>query len=144
MKSFSILLITVFAFAFLQQKDSWVIHLDKKIIHRGTENPVKDKIPVVALAKTALKPASVLKIVYKQAPSSIEWKSNFVFTNNRDSTLLQFDFDKASGDFSIPVSAFLTHLKKEKKLMLFADQHPKNDALMIRSKRVLLCNIQLK
>ncbi len=127
-----------------QQKDSWTIALDKKTIHSGVELTVHQKSPLVNIASGKLKTGSVLEIHYKEAPTDITWKRSFVFCYENDTVVARADFEHSQGSFSIPASRFIAPLRKLKWLKLYSEQNPKNDDMMIRSKRVIICTLQLR
>jgi hypothetical protein len=117
--------------------------LDKKSIHKGVELTIQQKPPVVSVVSANLKPNSILEIEYKEAPTNIKWKRSFVFCDDENRVLARADFENSSGSFTIPANKFISQLRRLKNLKLYSEQNPKNEDMMIRSKRVAICTLQL-
>lgn len=141
---FLVILCFTGVFSTVQQKDSWTLLLDKKNIFQGVELNFNQKAPEILIAAPGLKPASVLEIDYKEAPTDIKWKRSFVFCDEQNNVVARKDFEQSSGVFSIPASVFYAQLKNLKKLKLYAEQNPKNTDMMIRSKKVTIGNMVLQ
>jgi hypothetical protein len=122
----------------MQNPDSWEICRGKKILLKA-----KEEDPVQTLIISSSDTSSIL-IDYKEAPSNVKWKRDFIFKTGTDSILHHFSFTYSSGKFRLPLPDFSKLISRHGPLTLFTEQHPANEDVMIRSKIQTLAIFQLK
>jgi hypothetical protein len=134
----SLLLLIIGLFAARQEKDSWEICQGKKTLVRGNEEDAPATIHI------DLKDTAALTIIFKEAPSSIQWKRNFDFRTGKDSMLYQISFTYSNGKFRLPVNQLDKMISRYGQVRLVTEQHPANDEIMARSKMIVLAVLQKK
>jgi hypothetical protein len=138
MKLIFLISVLLLVASFNQVSDSWVISRGKKTLLKGKEG---DPIKTIAISLTD---TSALLVQYKEAPSNIKWKRDFILKNSQDSLLLSIPFNYSSGKFSLPYSSISPLLQKYAFISIVTEQHPLSDDMMIRSKKLTLAIIQKK
>jgi hypothetical protein len=121
-----------------QSGDSWEISRGKKIIVKSREGDS------ILSRNISLKDTSAIVILYREVPSNITWKRNFILRSDGDSVLQKLSFEYSSGVFRLPISFIGNFLKKYGSVTLVTEQHPSSDDIMIRSKMQILAVFRKK
>ena len=122
----------------MQNPDSWEICRGKKILLKA-----KEEDPVQTLIISVSDTSSIL-IDYKEAPSNVKWKRDFIFKTGTDSILHHFSFTYSTGKFRLPVPGLSQLIDRHGPVTLLTEQHPAKEDVMIRSKMLVLAVFQKK
>jgi hypothetical protein len=134
----SLLLMIIGLLSAHQEKDSWEICQGKKTLVRRMEGDTPTALQINPTDTTAL------TIVFKEAPSNIQWKRNFSLRTENDSMLYQISFTYSSGKFRLPANQLNKIILRNGPVRLVTEQHPANDEIMARSKMTILAILQIK
>jgi CRISPR/Cas system-associated exonuclease Cas4 (RecB family) len=130
--------------ALAQPKDSFSIHLNKKVLLKPA-SPVNSSAPQVVINKKDIKKKGLFAIQYKQAQKQEDWERIFQFTDAENNIQLQKGYAYTEGTFGFNNAELYTLLAKNKKLMVYTFQQPTNSLMVgIRIERYLLCELVLQ
>jgi hypothetical protein len=130
-------LLCIFTFvAFMQAMDSWEICRGNKILAKASEN---DQAPTVFLSTSD---TNALIINFKEAPSNIQWKRDFILRTASDSVLHQFSFSYSTGKFRL--AGISSIISKHVPVTLITEQHPAKEDILARSKMLVIGTFQRK
>jgi hypothetical protein len=130
------LLFVITLVAFMQALDSWEICRGNKILAKVSEN---DQAPTVFLSPSD---TSALIINFKEAPSNIQWKRDFILRTASDSVLYQFSFLYSTGKFRL--AGISSVISKHGPVTLITEQHPAKEDILARSKMLVIGIFQRK
>ena len=121
------------------QKGYNIVSIDGKVLYKST---VGEDTGTILLKKVSLRKAKSFTVRFENYKKAVWKRSTWLENENvTDPAKYSYNLPSPNGTITIPASAVRTVLKGRTSVEIWTSLKPKNDMMMVRETRELICKI---